>query len=199
MNRLLLVAIFAALTLPVAGIAQTTAQPAANQATAPAPTVKIGWMNAEQAVMTCEEGVKTIGDIQKFVDTKNAELDAMKREVEDLRARLEVQGSKLTDEALMELEEKARTREVALQRFSEDTQRDIEKRKQRMINVISSKLAPIIEKVAIAKGYDAIQVFDPQRDAWINPALNVTEDVVKAYNQAYPAGAPTMPSAAKKP
>jgi Skp family chaperone for outer membrane proteins len=68
-----------------------------------------------------------------------------------------------------------------------------------MFNAISAKIAPVIEKVAISKGLDAVTIFDPQRDAWINPGLNITEDVVKAYNQAYPAGAPTMPPAAKKP
>ena len=195
MNRVLFVALVAVLTLPVAGIAQT----AATQTSVPAPTVKIGWMNVEQAISTCDEAVKIINDIQKFVDTKNNELDAMKREAEDLRSKLEVQGSKLTDEALMDLEERVRVKEVALQRFSEDTQRDIENRKQRLFNTISAKMGPVIEKVAISKGFDAITIFDPQRDAWVNPALNVTEDIVKAYNQAYPAGAPTVPPAAKKP
>ena len=194
MNRLLLIALVAALTLPAAGIAQTAAQPAVH-----APTVKMGWMNVQQAIVTSDEGAKTMSDIQKFVDSKNSELEAMKREAEDLRTKLEVQSSKLTDEAQMDLEEKARLAETSLQRFQEDTQRDITSRQQRMYNVISGKMGPVIEKVAIDKGFDAIIVYDPQRDAWVNPALNVTEDVIKAYNQAYPAGAPTMPSAAKKP
>ena len=193
MNRILLIALVAVITLPVVGVAQT------EDANVHAPTVKIGWMNIEQAVTTCDEAVRIIADIQKFVDAKNVELDAIRREAEDLRTKLEVQGSRLTDEALMDLEERARTQEIILQRFSEDTQRDIEGRRQRLYNTISSKMGPIIEKVAIDKGFDAITIFDPQRDAWVNPALNVTEDVIKAYNQAYPAGAPTIPAAAKKP
>ena len=194
MKQLLLVTLIAALTLPVTGIAQT-----AEQSTAPAPTVKIGWLILDQAVATCDEGTRTISDIQKFVDTKNSELDAMKREADDTRTKLEVQGAKLTDEALMDLEERARIQEIALQRFSEDTQRDIDSRRQRLFNTISAKMIPLIEKVAIEKGFDAIQIFDPQRDAWVNPGLNITDDVIKAYNQAYPAGSPTLPAAAKKP
>ena len=194
MKQLLLVTLVAALILPVAGIAQT-----ADQSAAPAPTIKIGWMILDMAVTNCDEGVRNISDIQKFVDTKNSELEAMKREADDTRTKLEVQGSKLTDDALMDLEERARLQEIALQRFSEDTQRDIDTRKQRLYNTISQKMIPIIEKVALEKGFDAIQIFDPQRDAWINPGLNVTDDVIKAYNQAYPAGSPTIPAAAKKP
>jgi len=193
MKHLLLATLVVALMLPAAGIAQT-----ADQAVH-APTVKIGWLNVEQAIRSCDEGVRIINDIQKFVETKENERDVRLRELEDQRARLEVQASKLTDEALMDLEEKVRGDEITLQRFVEDTQREIDSRQQRMITTISGKIGPVIEKVAIEKGLDAITIFDPQRDAWVNPALNVTEDVIKAYNQAYPAGAPTMPAAAKKP
>jgi len=193
MNRFFLAAVIAALMLPVAGVAQT-AEPAVH-----APTVKIGWMNVDQAITTCDEGVRSINDIQKFVDTKNSELDAMRREEEDLRTRLEVQGSKLTDDALMDLEERLRVQQILLQRFSEDTQRDIETRRQRLYITISAKMGPVIEKVALDLGYDSILIFDQQRDAWVNPALNVTDNIIKAYNQAYPAGAPTLPAAAKKP
>ena len=192
-NRILLVALVAVLASPLAGIAQTA------EIAVHAPTVKIGWMNVDQAVMESDEGVRIFNDIQRFVDTKQGERDAMMKEVEDLRTRLEVQAGRLTDEALMDLEETTIAREVTLQRFVEDTQRDIDIRRQRMFNTITSKMGPIIERVAIDKGFDAIQIFDPQRDAWVNPALNVTEDVIKAYNQAYPAGAPILPPAAKKP
>ena len=194
MNRFLLIALVAALMLPVAGTAQTATQPPVHT-----PTVKIGWMNVEQAISTCDEGVRTISDIQKFVDAKNSELDVLRREAEDLRTKLEVQGSKLTDDALMDLEERARAHEVTLQRFSEDTQRDIDNRRQRMFTTISGKMGPIIEKMAMDLGFDAIMIWDQQRDAWVNPGLNVTENVIKAYNQAYPAGVAVKPPAAKKP
>ena len=194
MKQLLLITLVAILTLPVAGVAQTAGQTAVHP-----PSVKIGWIDAFLIIETCDEGARALNDIQKFVDTKNNERDNMLRELEDLRAKLEVQATKLTNEALMDLEEKARVAEITLQRFVDDTQNDITNRRNRIINNISSKMGPIIEKVAIDKGLDAITIFDPQRDAWINPALNVSEDIIKAYNQAYPAGAPTMPTAAKKP
>ena len=197
MNRILLVAL-AVLTMSAAGVTAALAQTDAG-VNVHAPTVKIGWMNVEQAILTSDEGAGMMADIQRFVETKQTERDAMMRELDDLRGRLEVQASRLTDEALMELEQKMVAQEVTLQRFVEDTQRDIDVRRQRMYATISQKMGPVIEKVALDKGLDAILIFDPQRDAWVNPGLNMTEEIVKAYNQAYPAGAPTMPAAAKKP
>jgi Skp family chaperone for outer membrane proteins len=195
MNRFLLVVLIAValtMSLPVVGISQTA------ETAVHAPTVKIGWLDADQVIHTCDEGVRVMAELQKYVDTQNAELDRRRRELEDLQTRLEVQASKLTDDALMDLNEKAVAAETSLQRFQEDTQRDIQYRRQRLVNSVSSRIPPILEKVALEKGLDAIQMLDQQRDIWINPALNITEDVIKAYNQAYPVG-PTMPAAAKKP
>ena len=192
MNRLVVVVLAAVLFLPAA-VAQT------ESVTVHAPTIKVGWIVVDDVIFTCDEGARMIADIQKFVDTKNSELEAIRQEVNDLSTKLEVQGSKLTDEARMDLEERLVERQTYQERFSQDTQRDIESRKNRVGSIVSRKLGPIIEKVAIAKGFDAIEIYNPSRDAWINPALNLTKDVIDAYNQAYPAGAPTVPAAAKKP
>ena len=196
MNRSTLKILFAALLLPTLGAAQTPA-PAAPAAGAP---VKIAWVNMDQAILTCDEGAKMYAEIQQFIEAKNAELDNLRKEAESLRTKLSVQGSKLTDEARLELEQQAEVKDTDLQRFQQDTQRDINGRRDRMTNTIGKRMMPVVEKVAKAKGLDAILLYNPSRDLWIsaeNPALNVTEDLVKAYNQAYPVSAPKAP--AKQP
>ena len=198
MNRLLLIALTAALTLTTVGVTQTTAQTTA-EVIAHAPTVKIGWMNAEQAIFTCGEGAQMLNAIERFVETKRKELEDLRREAEELRNRLEMQASRLTDEALLELEEKSRAHEIMLQRLSEDAQRDVDARRNRLTTTISAKMGPVIEKVALNKGFDAILLYNPSRDAWVNPGLNVTEDVIAAYNQAFPVSGLGVPPAAKKP
>jgi outer membrane protein len=194
MNRLMLGVLFIALFLPVFGAAQTAEKAPATPAST-ITTAKVAWMNVEQAVLTCDEGAKMVDQIQKFVDAKNSELEALRKEAEDLRNKLSVQGPKLTDEARQDLEDKAVTKDSLLQRFEEDTRKDITTRKDRLTGYISKRMGPIIEKVAKAKGLDAILIFNPSRDAWVNPSLNVTDDIVKAYNQAYPVTAPKPPAA----
>lgn len=195
MSRLMLGVLFIALFLPAFGAAQTAEKTPATPAPKTITPAKIAWMNVEQAVLSCDEGTKMVGEIQKFVDTKSAELEAMQKEAEDLRNKLSVQGSKLTDEARQDLADKAETKDTILQRFRQDTEKEINSRKDRLTNYISKRMGPVIEKVAKSKGLDAIQIYNPSRDAWLNPDLNVTEDIVKAYNQTYPVAAPKPPTA----
>jgi len=69
-------------------------------------------------------------------------------------------------------------------------------------NYIGKRMQLVIEKVAKEKGLNSVLIFNPSRDAYVDPALNITEEIIKAYNQAYPTGAskpPETQAPAKKP
>jgi Skp family chaperone for outer membrane proteins len=194
--------LFAALWMPLLGIAQTPAQAPATQASAVIAPVKIAWINLEQAIFTCDEGKGLLGEIQKYIETKNSELDALRKEADGLHNQLNVQGPKLTDEARTDLEDQIEVKDTALQRFQQDTQKDINGRRDRVTNYIGKRMLPVIEKVSKEKGLNAVLYYNSARDAWVDPALNITEEIVKSYNQTYPVGTPKAPAApapAKKP
>ena len=54
------------------------------------------------------------------------------------------------------------------------------------IQKTNRKTLPVIAKIAKEKGIIAVQFIDDTRDAYIDPSLVITDDVIKAYNQAYP-------------
>lgn len=191
MNRLILSILLAALWMPVLGMAQTpqTQTPAA---LGPA---KLGWMNLDKAFMTCDEGKAIVADIQKYIKDKQDEMDRMQQESQRLKNQLEVQGSKLTDEAQADLQAQVEAKDTAIQRFQQDTQKEIENKKVKMQQYLAKRMTPVIESLCKDKGLSAILVFDPRRDAFVDPSLDVTDDIVKAYNQKYPAGAAKAPAA----
>jgi len=190
-----------------AGMAQTppaTPPPPAQAQAAPAPaavitTAKLAWLNLEEAIFRCEEGRREFGEVQKFVDKKNQELQAAQKDLEALRNQLFAQAAKLTDEARADLEEQIDARETGLQRFQQDTQREIDARRVRTTNMIGRKMLPILEKFSKEKGLSAVLYLNSSRDGWVDPALVITEEIIKAYNQAYPPGAASTPGTAQKP
>jgi outer membrane protein len=199
MKRLLLSILSAAIWVPVLGMAQTSSQTPASQAPVVIGTAKIGWMNLEQAVLTTDEGKNMVAEIQKYIDTKNAENINLRKELDTLRNQLDVQGSKLTDEARTELEEQIESKDTALQRFQQDTQKDIDNRKVKMTNYLARRMQPVIEKLSKEKGLSAVLVFNSARDAYVEPSLNLTDEIVKSYNQTYGSGAnAAAPAAAPK-
>lgn len=199
MSRLMLSILLAAIWMPFFGMAQTASQPPAAPAPAVIGAAKIAWMNLEQAVLTSDEGKTMVSDIQKWVDSKNTENDNLRKEMETLRNQLSVQGAKLTDEARAELEDQIEAKDTVLQRFQQDTQKDIENRRVKMTSYLARRMQPVIEKVAKEKGLNAILIFNSARDAYVDPALNLTEEIIKAYNQTYGAGGAPKPAATPAP
>ncbi len=204
-RTIILIGIMAVLTVPVIVFAQTAAAPQSQPAPAqPAAPIIIGpaklaWLNLEQAILTCDDGKREFGGVQQYVDKKNQELEQLRKESETLKNQLNVQGAKLTDEAREDLQVQIEAKDTYLQRFQQDTQKDIETRRTRVVNAIGRKMIPVIEKIAKEKGLSAVLYINPTRDAYIDASLFITEEVIQAYNLAYPAGAAKAPAAAPAP
>jgi len=170
--------------------------PAATQAAAPAAIVpaKIAFVDIQQAIVACDEGKKESAVLQQFVEQMSQELQKRQKELEALKTNLEVSGSKLNDDARNDLIESIETKETALQRFQQDTQGDIDKRRSRLQNTIANKMLKSIEKVAKEKGANIVQFLGTaQIYGYVDPTLVITDDVVKAYNIAYPVTAAPAP------
>ncbi len=208
-QRLIICLSLAGVCLPALAIAQAPTTTGQTPAAPPAPVAigpaKVAWINLEQAIYGSEEGKREFSEVQKFVEKKNSELQGLQKELETLKNQLNVQGAKLTDEARADLEDTIADKETQLQRFQQDTQKDIDSRRVRTTNMIGRKLLPIVEKLSKEKGLSAVVYLNPQRDAWVDPSLIITEEVIRAYNTAHPV-APTAspapiatPAAPKKP
>jgi Skp family chaperone for outer membrane proteins len=194
MSRKTVVFLVIMLAFPVLCAAQNPPAPTppapAAQAAAPAVIgpAKIAFMSIQAAIATCDEGKKEASILQQYVDAKSAELQGRQKKLEALKTQLDVQGSKLTDEARADLADQIENEDTAVQRFQQDTQKDIDSKRQKLQNAIARKMLPIIEKVAKEKGVNVVQFLDvAQIFGYVDPTLVITDDVVKAYNVAYPA------------
>lgn len=199
MSRIFVALLLGVVLMPLSGIAQTA--PAATQQTSAAPATivpaKIAWLNLEEVLYTCDEGVREFTEIQKYMEQKQTELDTMRKELETLNNQLSVQGSKLTDEAVADLESKIDSKNTEIERFQTDTQKDIDNRRTKATNYVGKRMLTVLDKIAQEKGLSAVFYISSSRDAYIDPSLLITEEVVKAYNQTYPATAEKSATPAK--
>jgi len=202
MSRKTILILATLLALPMLCAAQNPPTPPPPPAAKEAPPVVIGpakvaFMNIQLAIANCDEGKKESSMLNGYVDSKSSELQKMQKTAEALKTQLDVQGSKLTDEARADLADQIESQDTAVQRFQQDTQKDIDGRRQKLQNGIARKMLPVIEKVAKEKGLQVVQFLDvAQIFGYVDPSLVITDDVVKAYNVTYP-GAAAAPAVKK--
>jgi outer membrane protein len=178
------------LVLSALGSSRATAQSA--------PATKIGIVNIQDAIVATNEGKKEFDALQAKFAPKKTELDSQNTEVENLKKQYDTQKDKLSPEANATQVKLIESKQKLLQRNYEDAQTEFQQAEQEVVNKIGSKLLTVLEKFSKDNGYAMIlDVSNPQTPVlWSDKGIDITKQLVDAYNTANPSAAPARTGAA---
>lgn len=186
---------------PQTAPASRTAPP---QATAPKPTpppafpagAKVAYIDIQRIASESAAGKASSAQVQALVKKKQDEGAARAKALQDNQAKLQQSGSVMSDDARTKLQHQIEQEQVDAQRFQQDAQREINDLQQQLQADFERKLMPVIDKLVTDKG---IQVLLSRADAgivWANPALDLTDELIKRLDDAAaakpPAGQPKL-------
>ncbi|HEU4413684.1 MAG TPA: OmpH family outer membrane protein [Candidatus Angelobacter sp.] len=172
------------------------------QAAAGAPSAnKVGIVNIQDAIANTNEGKKELDALQQKFAPKQAELKGLNDEVEGLKKQLQAQGDKLSDEERASRVKTIENKQKALQRTYEDAQNEFQQAEQEVVNRLGKKMLDVVEKYAKTNGYSMVMdVSSPQTPVlYANPGVNITKELVDAYNTESPVAPSPKPAAANRP
>ncbi len=149
---------------------------------------KIGFVDSLAVLQGTDEGKAGIGEVEKFVQAKQKELQALQTQVEDLKAKLNEQARVLSPEAAAQMQQQISENETKLRRNSEDSQAEVGKKRDALLGKMSSKIQVIIKDYAQKNGYSVIFLRE-QNQPYVAPSLDVTQEIVRIYNAQNPVGA----------
>jgi outer membrane protein len=177
------VAVFAGVFLAGAGMAQQAEPP-----------TKIAFVYVQKALASTDEGKVRLKELDDWARPRQDELARLDKEVNDLRGEIATRQGAAGDEALGDLNRRL----VAKQREFEDRQRlakrDFEEKQQGLLRELGGKLQEIITKYADQNRYTAVFILNPNDLAYLATSADITETVIKLYNEKYPLAA-TAPAA----
>lgn len=212
-SKFLRVLMAVAATFTFSALAQTgsAATPAVPAASAPASSTpatttapipgKVGTINIQDAIFGSNEGQRDMQALQKKYEPKQVELKSQNDELEALKKQLSTQGEKLNEEALASLKKQIDGKQKTFDRSVQDAQEEIGNQQQDIASRILSKMAPLVVKYAQENGYtlivDTSKPWPQSPVLWWNPdAVDITKNVVEAYNVQSGVAAPPAPSGA---
>lgn len=192
---------------PSSAVPNAPSAASAAPATTPVPTGpgKVGTINIQEAIVASNEGQRDMGALQKKYEPKQTELKSQNDELESLKKQLDTQGSKLNDDAAAGLRKQIESKQKSFDRAVQDAQEEVGNQQQEIAGRILNKMAPLIVKYAQDNGYtmiiDTSKPWPQSPVLWWNPdAVDITKNVVDAYNvQSGVAAPPSSTGAAPKP
>ncbi|HET8547184.1 MAG TPA: OmpH family outer membrane protein [Bryobacteraceae bacterium] len=177
------IAVLAALALgiPIAAVAQTAV-----------PT-KVGIINIQAALVNTREGQKAQSELQARTAPRQKELEKRKGEIDAMREQLNRMSNAGSPEQKEKLMRDIDAKTKAFNRDVEDAQADLDQEQGRVLNELGGKMMKIIEQYARDNNYAVILDVSNQQTPviWASSAVEITKDIVEAYDKAVPAPAAT--------
>ncbi len=143
---------------------------------------KIGVINSQDVLERSAEGKKIIARIQERDKQYQAEIAKMDDDIRQLQTRLNTQRLTLTDEAAGQLQADLERKSTDRKRRAEDALAGMQELTNRLFQKIQAELIPIVEQLGKERGMDMI--FDLQKSgaAWVNPVIDLSNEIIKRYD-----------------
>lgn len=193
---------FAALAAAQAPAGTPPAAPA-RTANAPLPT-KVAIINVTAAIAETSEGKKAIAEMQTKFNPRKTALEQKQSAIQAKQDQMKKGSATMSDDAKAQLARTIDADQKSFQRDVEDLNADVDQENNRIMQEIGNKMMAIIDQYAVQNGIAVVLDVSNQQNTtvlWASTAVNITQDLIKLYDQAHPAtGAPAAaprPSAAK--
>ncbi|HYW45487.1 MAG TPA: OmpH family outer membrane protein [Bryobacteraceae bacterium] len=170
------------------------------QAPAPAP-VKIATIHVQNAIMSTQDGQKAAQALQTKFTPRKQVLDKKQSDLQAMQSQLRAGTATMSQAAKDKLNRDIDTGTKALQRDSEDFQSEVQAAEGQIMSDLGQKVMEVIQKFTSQNGIAlVVDVSNPQSPVlWADASIDITNEIVKQYDQAHPAAPPPAAPAAAKP
>jgi outer membrane protein len=146
---------------------------------------KVAIVGLQKALQETAEIKAAEADLKARFGPRQEELAGLEKEIAKLQQDLEQNQTKYNEATLQEMSSRLQLRQRQYQRNAQSLQDDVNGVRQDILNRVGQRLQEVIKKVAEEKGLDL--VVDAGNTYFFKPAMDITPDVTKAYDLAYPA------------
>lgn len=190
--------------LAVAGFLSAAAAWAqAPAAAGAASAAKVGVINIRSAIVNTAEGKLASAELQSQFAPRQTELENMNKQINDLRQRLAACEGKCSQEEIGRLTNQGQRLAQQLERRQNEYQEDVNAAQGDVVDRIGRKMVDVLDRYARENGYTVMLDSSAQNTPilYASTQIEVTQDIVRLYDSAYPvkAAAPGPAKPAPKP
>lgn len=143
---------------------------------------KVAIINVQRAIVETAEIKKAQAELEAKFKPRAAEVEKLQKELQDIQARL--QSGKVTPQEESELQLRGQRRQREYQRVTEDLQGDVDRERTSILQSAGQRMNDVVRKIAEQRGLDV--VVDVSNTVYFKAALEITDEVIKAYDAAHP-------------
>ena len=160
---------------------------------------KVGAINLRLAIASTAEGKQASAQLESQFLARRKELESLNKQINDLQQRLASGANTLSDEEKARLTLQGQRLTQQLERKQNEFQEDINNAQSDVINAIGHKLVEVVMRYAPSNGYNAILDNSSQNTPVLFASSDITQDIVRLYDETYPVKGAAPTSVTPKP
>src|SRR5271165_606943 len=172
-------------------------------ASASAPT-KVGVINVQVAITSTAAGKQAAAELQSKFAPRQAELENMRKQMDDIQNRMRMGQTTLSDDEKARLARQGDQLNRSYQRKQQEAQDDFNDEQQDVVNRIGRQMVAVLDKFSKENGFAVVLDTSGQQTPVVFAAnqIDMTQDIIRLFDEANPvkaAASTPKPAAPKAP
>ncbi len=146
---------------------------------------KVAIVDFQKAIMGTAEIKKAQTALEAQFKPRQDAIQKLQNELQQISSQLQSLAGKLKPQDEQDMRIQGQRKERELQRLTEDLQGDVDRERNDILQKSGRQMREVVSKVSAEKGFDV--VIDSSNTLYFKDALEITNDVITAYDSAHPA------------
>ncbi len=179
--------------LSTKGIAVTAlAVPVFAQNAAPG---RLAVIDVQRVLNTSVAGKAAQEKLKKLQDDKMTRANKMQEEMKALDTEINTKKLSLSEDKIADLQKQLSDRQIAMQRFGQDADKELGDARDKELLALEGKIKPVIDQIGKEMGLAVIFNKFESGLVYASDAIDITDTVIKRFNETTAAEAGTTPAA----
>jgi outer membrane protein len=162
---------------------------------------KVGIINIQNAIFSTKDGQKALAELQAKFEPVRSKLLKKQQDLEADKAKLSQGANAMSVDQKEKLMRDIDQKTKSLNRDTEDAQAESEQEQGKVMQELGQRVMAVVNKYSKDHGYSLIMDVSSQQTPvlFADPAIEITGDIIKLYDQNSPGPVSTGPASAPKP
>ena len=153
------------------------------------PPARVAVIDVQKVLTQSTAGKASYERLKKLQEERVEKAKAMDEELRKLDSDINAKKISLSEEKLTEMQKQLADKRISMQRYAQDADREIGEARDRELQALEAKIKPIIDAIGKEMGLAAIFNKFESGLVYAADAIDITDTVVKRFNEAAPAAA----------
>jgi outer membrane protein len=149
---------------------------------ASAQQMNIAVIDVQRVVTESDPGKQALQKLKELQDAKIDEGRALQQELAALQEQMSKQRFTLSEERLAELSKQMEDKQIALQRFQDDAERELDESRRRELGGLEGRIIPVINEIGAERGFTLIFNKFQSGLVYADDTVDITDDVIRRFN-----------------